>query len=739
MGNGEEVGKISYSVTIDVSALKAGTKTAEQAIKTSFGTGEKDIQKFAKSADSSFSSVTKSLALLTASFLSLRTISTVLNDSVDAANKFQSSMLGLESVSNAFTGESTAALEAAKSLSSDGLLPLADSATGLKNLLAAGYGLPEAITLMERFKESAAFGRQGSLSFGEAVRSATEGVKNGNSILVDNAGVTKNLSVILQEAGYSAQDLQYASTDVGVRMAILNGIVRETNAQVGDTAKLSDTAAGADARLAFATDQLQVRVGNLANVLRKDAVDGLSKFTAQNQDAIISVGAGATAFLGVATVIPLLVKGLALARTALIAFRSAAIATQISLGALGAISLAVGAIVGGIVYNSLQDLDDASNDASGGTDDLNKIMKDTSGYDRASKSAADLTKKLKELDEQVQKVERDYIESLAKIVQDHQQSVKDITKQIEDENDKYNAALKKRFTSFQEEQGKEQTEHAKKVKNLQNQIDFLQKHQHASNQQQLSDLRFSLAQEKSDFDKRTNERIAAYDAETEAAKLEYDQRLTENQRKLNEELAILNKHRDSVLAVRNVILLDEIEMLKRSRDEQLKSLDKQRQQAIESGAAAGAGYGNAFKTQLVKTAELSPEESKKVFGIGGGLRQTYKHADGRTEEVLITRFATGGFTGRGGKYDVAGLVDRGEYVIPKEGVNQSTGLPKAEALEALGGGGTQSSSTTYTIPITISGAIVSSPQDQRKFAEVIGKKINEVMQQKGFRPALEGM
>ena len=36
---------------------------------------------------------------------------------------------------------------------------------------------------------------------------------------------------------------------------------------------------------------------------------------------------------------------------------------------------------------------------------------------------------------------------------------------------------------------------------------------------------------------------------------------------------------------------------------------------------------------------------------------------------------TGGFTGKGGKYEEAGVVHRGEYVIPKQDVNQSTGKP----------------------------------------------------------------
>jgi len=49
----------------------------------------------------------------------------------------------------------------------------------------------------------------------------------------------------------------------------------------------------------------------------------------------------------------------------------------------------------------------------------------------------------------------------------------------------------------------------------------------------------------------------------------------------------------------------------------------------------------------------------------------------------MTPFASGGFTGRGGKYEPAGIVHRGEYVIPKAMVNQATGLPFADALGKL--------------------------------------------------------
>lgn len=46
-------------------------------------------------------------------------------------------------------------------------------------------------------------------------------------------------------------------------------------------------------------------------------------------------------------------------------------------------------------------------------------------------------------------------------------------------------------------------------------------------------------------------------------------------------------------------------------------------------------------------------------------------------------YSSGGYTGRGGKYEPAGTVHRGEYVIPKSGVNQATGLPSMDTLGRL--------------------------------------------------------
>lgn len=160
------------------------------------------------------------------------------------------------------------------------------------------------------------------------------------------------------------------------------------------------------------------------------------------------------------------------------------------------------------------------------------------------------------------------------------------------------------------------------------------------------------------------------------------------------------------------------------------------------GTAVGNAIGNAFKSVvngvLRGAVNIINGFINAINGAIDVINKIPKVNISRLGTLAVPSFATGGYTGQGGKYEEAGVVHRGEYVLPKEMVNQSTGLPNAKAIDQFGSGHGGSSST-YNLNFTISGAIVTSPQDQRKFAEVIGKKINEVMQQKGFKPVFEGL
>lgn len=244
-------------------------------------------------------------------------------ETIAAANRLDSGLIGLRSVANAFKQDAGLAEDAAKRLAADGLLSVGEAATSLKNLLAAGFGLPEAVTLVERFKDSAAFGRQAALGFGQAVSSATEGIKNGNSILVDNAGVTKNLSQILVEAGFSATDLSKASGDANIRMALFNGIVKETNPQLGDAARYLDTAAGKQAQFSAQVEIAQQKIGKALQPALAATLEALLPL-------VQAVGNFATILAPVGVAVGAVV-------TPLVALKSAAALGFIEMGKVGSI------------------------------------------------------------------------------------------------------------------------------------------------------------------------------------------------------------------------------------------------------------------------------------------------------------------------------------------------------------------------------------------------------------------
>jgi uncharacterized protein (DUF433 family) len=249
------------------------------------------------------------------------------------ANRLDSGLVGLGATAKAFGVDAGAAQRAAQELAADGLATVGETSAGLKNLLAAGFGLPEATQIMNRFKDTAAFGRQGALGFGQAIVGATEGIKNGNSALVDNVGLTKNLSNILVEAGFSATDLSKSTSDARIRTALFNGILKETNPQLGQTALYLQTAAGKTAQFDSAVVRVQQSIGK------------------QLQPAVAGLLGGLTPLLGLVERSPAVFVALGEAIAAIV-IPLAAVKTASTLGvtpALTAMTTAVSGLTGAIV------------------------------------------------------------------------------------------------------------------------------------------------------------------------------------------------------------------------------------------------------------------------------------------------------------------------------------------------------------------------------------------------------
>lgn len=194
------------------------------------------------------------------------------DEGVKASTELTNAMMGLQSIVEGQGRSFQKAKDFLNAYVSDGLIPMTNAVTAYKNLATRGYDDSQIKTVMTALKDASVFGRQSSLSMGEAVESATEGLKNENSILVDNAGVTKNVAKMWDDYAKSIGTTSKNLTQQQKIQAEVNGIMEETRFQTGDAAKVSDSFSGQLAQLSFHFSELKVAVGDTLIPLLKEAL-----------------------------------------------------------------------------------------------------------------------------------------------------------------------------------------------------------------------------------------------------------------------------------------------------------------------------------------------------------------------------------------------------------------------------------------------------------------------------------
>lgn len=224
---------------------------------------DKQLNSKIKSSENAFSSSFKKIGGIIAGAFAVKQVAAFTKECISSASKVQSAFTGLNSIVQG-TGNSFAqAQDFINKYTADGLVSIEETATAYKNLLSRGYDTSQIEDVLSRLKDSAAFGRQASYDLGEAVVTATEGLKNENSILVDNAGVTKNVAKMWEEyaksIGKSSNDLTQAEKI----QAEYNGIMNETRFQVGDAAAYTKTFSGQIQQLKFNFNQMTVAIGKV--------------------------------------------------------------------------------------------------------------------------------------------------------------------------------------------------------------------------------------------------------------------------------------------------------------------------------------------------------------------------------------------------------------------------------------------------------------------------------------------
>lgn len=266
-------------------------------INTNRGAFSKEIKSAAGQAQSVFSSAMGKVGKAIGIAFSAAAVISFGKKCVEVASETQSAWMGLSSILNGQNKSFSEANRFIQDYISDGLVPLNNAVTAYKNLAARGYSTEQIEKTMTALKDAAAFGRQASYSYGDAISTATEGLKNENSILVDNAGVTKNVAKMWDDYAKSIGTTSNALTQQQKIEAEVNGILQETKWQTGDAAKYATTFAGRVAKLSATFTSLKTEIGNvIIPILNlfipaiQTALDALLKFLGLLKTAMASIG-----------------------------------------------------------------------------------------------------------------------------------------------------------------------------------------------------------------------------------------------------------------------------------------------------------------------------------------------------------------------------------------------------------------------------------------------------------------
>lgn len=239
-------GKVVIGTALDNKGLEKGIK----GVSGSLG-GLKNVLKGVGSAIAAAFSVTAILRFA--------------SDASKAARELSDALTGLQSIMEGQGRSFSNAKAFIDEYVSDGLIPATNAITAYKNLAMRGYDDSQIQQVLIALKDASAYGRQASYTMGEAVQSATEGLKNENSILVDNAGVTKNVAKMWEEYAKSIGTTSNNLTQQQKIQAEVTGILEESKYQTGDAAKVAGTLSGQLQQLSFNFNNLKVAVGNVIN------------------------------------------------------------------------------------------------------------------------------------------------------------------------------------------------------------------------------------------------------------------------------------------------------------------------------------------------------------------------------------------------------------------------------------------------------------------------------------------
>lgn len=294
------IGQLVIDLQIKTNALEKGLETARKKLQE-IEQNNKQLENSNKNLDTSF------LAMSSTAVIALAKIGSAIKDCINEYNTYTQSMSSLQNVSE-YTGESMTDLS--KIMNKFGAyMTKSDLATTIKNFSLMGFEVQQTEQMIEALTNSAIRNRNANYTVSEAVRVASEGYRQGLSTLSDSAGVTENLSVMLDNYAKSIGKTANQLTETEKNQAYLNRTMYAAEPFASAMSEYLETLAGKQGEYSQCLRETQVAYTESIEPLlikfeefKTKIVSGLGDIVSSNKSASVGITTFAIA-LGSLTIV----------------------------------------------------------------------------------------------------------------------------------------------------------------------------------------------------------------------------------------------------------------------------------------------------------------------------------------------------------------------------------------------------------------------------------------------------
>lgn len=402
MANETKVGQLVIDLKIKTEALEKGLETAKQKLQE-IEQNNKQVENSNKSLDASY------LAMSATAVLALGKIVGIIKECIDEYNSYTQAMSSLQNVSE-YTGQSMQ--DFGNIMSKFGsYMTKADLATTIKNFSLMGFTAEQTEQMIEALTNSAIRNRNANYTVSEAVRVASEGYRQGLSTLSDSAGVTENLSVMLDNYARTIGKTASQLTDAEKNQAYLNRTMYAAEPFASAMSDYMYTLAGKQGQYSQAMRETQVAYAEALEPVMSKMLEGgtetlnlLNSLISQNP----TLTAGMTTFAITLTTVTVALVALSKAKkayaeaTGVATLSTKAFTTALLSNPIFVIAATIATVISGIsmLCSAIKENEEAQTKLNEVTETYKDLQEGTYGY--TDKNISDMEKRKSDIEEQIE-------------------------------------------------------------------------------------------------------------------------------------------------------------------------------------------------------------------------------------------------------------------------------------------------------------------------------------------------